>query len=278
MKKMIVDTHTHSTYSFDGQAELKDMLAAAQAKGVAFYGVSEHFNYEFDLDNLLRVDKDEWERVIAFDVDGYFHGARHLQEDYAGVMNVLIGAEFGFSDDEAVKAQYAETARTYNPDFIINSVHCANGNDYYFYPPQGDKAKVYGEYLALIRRSLDVPYPYDVVGHIGYVARYVAYEDKKIDLEMFGTQIDDILSTIIAKDKILEVNTSTKQLPQKTMPDRDILRRYYQLGGRKISFGSDAHDPGRIAEKWDEVVEMLKNIGFTYITVPCRGEHIKVEI
>ena len=56
------------------------------------------------------------------------------------------------------------------------------------------------------------------------------------------------------------------------------MRRYYQLGGRKISFGSDAHGPDRIAEKWDEVVAMLKNIGFTYITVPCRGEHIKVEI
>ena len=28
----------------------------------------------------------------------------------------------------------------------------------------------------------------------------------------------------------------------------------------------------------DEVVEMLKSIGFTYIIVPCRGEHIKVEI
>ena len=275
MNKMIVDTHTHSTYSFDGRAELRDMLATAQQKGVAFYGVSEHFNYDYDWSCL---DADEAALVAGFDADGYFHEGRHLQEDYAGVMNVRIGAEFGFSDDEDAKAKYQEDLKKYAPDFVINSVHSAAGKDYYYYPPTGEKAKVYGEYLALIRRSLDAPYPYDIVGHIGYVARYVPYENKEFEFSMFGEQIDDILSTIIAKDKILEVNTSSKQLPQKTIPAENILRRYYELGGRKISFGSDAHDPWRIAEKWDEVIAMLKNIGFTHIIVPGRGEHIKVEI
>jgi histidinol-phosphatase (PHP family) len=258
MKKFIVDTHTHSTFSFDGRAELKDMLATAQEKGVGFYGVSEHFNYDYNLSYLA---PEEAARVDSFDPDGYFHEGRHLQEDYAGVMNVLIGAEFGFSDDETVKERYREAVEKYAPDFVINSVHSNAGKDYYYYVPTEDKIKVYGEYLSLIRRSLDAPYHYDIVGHIGYVARYVPYENKEITLAEFGPQIDDILSTIIAKDKILEVNTSTKKLPQLTMPAENILRRYYELGGRKISFGSDSHDPWRIAEKWDEVVEMLKNIG-----------------
>ena len=48
--------------------------------------------------------------------------------------------------------------------------------------------------------------------------------------------------------------------------------------GRKVSYGSDAHGINRLADKREEVVAMLKEIGFTYITVPCRGEHIKVEI
>ena len=91
-------------------------------------------------------------------------------------------------------------------------------------------------------------------------------------------RIDDILKTIIAKDKILEVNSSTKQLPQLCMPDVNILQRYYDLGGRKVSFGSDAHFTSRILEKRKEIVEALKQMGFTYITVPFKGEHIKVEI
>jgi histidinol-phosphatase (PHP family) len=98
------------------------------------------------------------------------------------------------------------------------------------------------------------------------------------DLTEFGEQIDDILQTIIRKDRILEINSSSKQLKQRTIPALPIIQRYYELGGRKVSFGSDAHNCERIMEKRDEVVAALKEIGFTYITVPCRGEHIKVEI
>ena len=45
-----------------------------------------------------------------------------------------------------------------------------------------------------------------------------------------------------------------------------------------VSYGSDAHFISRIADKRDEVVEMLKEIGFEYVTVPFKGEYIKVEL
>lgn len=273
--KLLTDMHTHSTYSFDGRSELKDMLETAQKNGIAFYGVSDHFNYDYILSNFC---EEEAEKIKHENPENYFHKARHAQEDYAGVMNVIVGAEFGYSDDKAAQEKYQAVIKKYSPDFVINSVHGEGGKDYARYEFTGDKSTVYKEYLALIRRSLDAPYPYDIIGHIGYVARYVPFEDKELSLLEFGKEIDDILTAIIQKDKILEVNSSNKKLAQRTLPAENILRRYYELGGRKISFGSDAHDIFRVADKRDEVVELLKKIGFTYITVPCRGEHIKVEI
>ena len=86
------------------------------------------------------------------------------------------------------------------------------------------------------------------------------------------------MKTVIAKDKILEVNSASKMRETMTLPSENILQRYYELGGRKISFGSDAHFKERVADKREEVVDMLKRIGFTHITVPFRGEHIKVEL
>ena len=83
---------------------------------------------------------------------------------------------------------------------------------------------------------------------------------------------------IIKKDKILEVNSANKTLENRTLPARHIIERYFALGGRKISYGSDAHFIERIGDKREEIVAMLKEIGFTYLTVPFRGEHIKVEI
>ena len=97
-------------------------------------------------------------------------------------------------------------------------------------------------------------------------------------MEEYGEEIDDILKTIIAKGKILEVNSSTKIPNQISLPDLPIVQRYYDLGGRKVSFGSDAHFKERILDKREELVSALKKIGFTYITVPFKGEYIQVEI
>lgn len=276
MKKMLTDMHTHTTFSHDGKDSPAKMLETAQKKGIAFYGVSEHFDYDYD-----RTLMDEKERLATLNGDevSYFHDLRHLQEDYEGVMNVAVGAEFGYSDDLDVQRRYLETYEKYRPDFVINSVHGVDGQDFARYSFDGmTKAEIYRNYLALVRRSLDVPYPYDIVGHIGYVARYVPFEDRAFDLEEFGEEIDSLLKTIIKKGKILEINSSNKNLENRTLPAEHIIKRYYELGGRKVSFGSDAHFAERIADKWDEVAKMLKNIGFEYVTVPFRGEYIKIEL
>ena len=171
---------------------------------------------------------------------------------------------------------YASTYEKYRPDFVINSVHGGDGLDFAFQSFTEDKKSVYGAYLALVRKSLEVSYPYDIVGHLGYIARYVPFEDKSF--AGFEKEIDDILTAIIQKGKILEVNTAVKGLKQATLPSEDILKRYFALGGRMVSLGSDAHNTGRIAEGLERAVEVLKSIGFTYATVPFKGEYIKVEL
>ena len=275
MEKFLTDMHSHTTYSHDGRNTPEEMLSVAQKKGIAFYGVSEHFDYDYD---LLQMPEEEIQRIKSMDVGGYFHALRHLQEDYEGVMNVAVGAEFGFSEKEEVKNRYLKTYEKYHPDFVINSVHGGDGKDFYRYEFKEDKQTVYRMYLRLVRESLDVPYHYDIVGHLGYIARYVPFEDNALSLEEFGEEIDDILLTIIQKNKILEVNSANKNLANRTLPAEPILKRYFELGGRNVSFGSDAHLVERIGDKWEEVVSMLKKIGFTHLTVPFRREYYKVEL
>ncbi len=274
--KFKVDTHTHSSpASHDAVDSLPKMLAAAQEKGIAFYGISNHFDYDYD---ILSMSEEERKATANGDPAEHFHEARHLQEDYAGVMNVIVGAEFGFSDEKEVQERYLALYKKYDLDYVINSVHGGNGKDFARDTYLEREEEIYGKYLRLIRRSLDVTYPYDIVGHIEYIVRYVSFERREIRLEAFQEQIDDILLTIIRKGKILEINSATKNLPRISLPGEPIVRRYYELGGRNISFGSDAHFVSRIGDKWEEVVRMLKEIGFTHVTVPCRGEYIKVEL
>ncbi len=277
MAKFRTDLHTHSRFSHDGRNTLEEMLSAAREKGLSFFGVNEHFDGGYKLEYFPEKWQKELERERSVR-DEYFHHARYLQEDYAGVLNVLIGVEFGYDDDVEVQKKYAEHCQKHRPDYVINSVHGVDGKDYCYCTLDGDRQTVFGEYLRLVRRSLDAMYPYDIVGHIGYVSRYVPFADRRIRAMEFREQLDDILKTVIEKDKILEINSASKMDEQATLPDYDVVERYFELGGRKVSFGSDAHFKERVGDKFDEVVERLKQIGFTYLTVPCRGEHIKVEI
>lgn len=284
MAAFLTDVHTHSTYSPDGISTLEEMLQTALAKGVAFYGVSEHINY----DMVVAEREGRIPPETYTDEEAYFHKARHLQEDYAGAMNVLVGAEIGYSDDERAKQMNRELIQKYAPDFVVNSIHTLEGVDYWngttFYEiKEGEKVvrpkeEVYREYFALVLRSVQADYPYDIIGHIGYAMRYAPYEDRAAKYADYQAEIDAILKAIIKRDKILEVNSSGGKGLSMTLPDEEILRRYFELGGRKVSFASDAHDTGRIMDKREKVVAMLKGIGFTYLTVPCKGEHIKVEI
>ena len=116
------------------------------------------------------------------------------------------------------------------------------------------------------------------MAHIGYCSRNAVYADPKIRYEDFSEILDRILYRIVEKDKILEINTSSKTAGSPFLPDTDILRRYYEMGGRKVSYASDAHDPSRIMEKRDIVVAALKKIGFSCLSVPDCGKILQIEI
>ncbi len=280
MKKILTDLHSHTAFSPDGRGTMEEMLATAYALGVGYYGLSEHFNFDMIV-NGIPLEGTKPQTPVA----PYFEKARQMQKEYEGRMQVLVGAEFGYTDTARAQQMYQDLVDAHHPDFIIQSVHNLAEGDYAYghgYTDASgkvrDKQEVYEEYLGLVRRSLEVSHPYDILGHVSYCTRYAPYEDRRMLWKDYSKSIDDILTAVIQKDKILEVNSSNKQGPALTLPDDDIIQRYFELGGRKVSFGSDAHFPSRIMEHRAKIMDVLRAIGFDYLTVPCRGEHIKVEI
>lgn len=273
---LLTDIHNHTTFSSDGRNSMEDMLATALGKGLAYYGVADHFNYDYDRLHLTEYGKP----VPPIDEAAYFARGRKLQQEYAGRMRVLIGAEFGYDHSTRVQQRYAETEQTYRPDFVVNSVHTCLGGDCYFprYCDGKTRAYAYNVYLYRVLESLDAPYGYDIVAHIGYCARNAIYADPKLRYTDFADIIDAILKKIIEKNKILEVNSSAKTAGSPFIPDTDILQRYFDLGGRNVIFSSDAHDETRIGDKREVVSAALKEIGFTHTTLPVCGRYIEEEL
>ena len=105
---------------------------------------------------------------------------------------------------------------------------------------------------------------YSVLGHLDLIKRYDSYphypDEKLKDI------LSDILKIVIADGKGIEVNTSSfKYGLDDLTPSRYILELYYNLGGKIITIGSDSHKCDRIGDHFDEVIGVLKEIGFKEI-------------
>ena len=272
---IITDIHTHTKFSSDGKDEMEDIILTAIERGVSYYGIAEHLDYDYELFKV----KIHGKTMPLLNLHAYFEKGREMQEKYKDKIHLLIGLEVGFANDKRLFDMVNLVISRFKPDFIVNSTHTVGNQDCYFPEFCEGKTKelAYGMYLEKICESLDAGYPFDIISHIGYISRNAPYEDKKLRYCEFKDVIDRILLKIIEKGKILEVNSSSRGAGSDFLPDTDIIERYYQLGGRKVSFASDTHDCARVAEGREKVVSVLRKIGFEYLTIPDEDE-TKIEI
>ena len=86
-----------------------------------------------------------------------------------------------------------------------------------------------------------------------------------MDFTPYEDIIHETLKTLVETGKGLEVNTSGyRQGLGKTIPVLRIIRDYYQLGGRVVTLGSDAHQAADLAADFDVAMDILTGVGFRY--------------
>ena len=142
--------------------------------------------------------------------------------------------------------------------------------------PDASADAVRGHIAGFAETSFD-PYDYDIVGHFGYVTRYAPYPDKSLMQPQFAERVDKILGRIIALGKTLEVNTHIRA-PFPQLPEDAVLRRYFELGGRNITFSSDAHRLTDLGDKFEDTREKLAAMGFAHWTVYVRRKPVRIPL
>ncbi len=258
----IYDCHIHSEYSIDGTNKIEDIINTAIKKGVTAITITDH--------------------ALPFhpDFKGYEHIKKSVEEakkfsrKYADKILVLSGVE---RDDE-YPPEFREPFYDFLPDCILGSAHteptfktyfsdcgykslkyCAGVADMEFLEQVVEK---YYLRLSGLAHYADV----DVITHLTFPFRYInGYAKRGMSIEKFYPYIDDVLKGVIKTNKALEVNTSGKAMDwNEFMPNKEILKRYYDLGGRILTLGSDAHKAENIATAFDDAAKMLKGVGFTH--------------
>ena len=98
---------------------------------------------------------------------------------------------------------------------------------------------------------------FDIVGHFDLIKVFKFLP--KQDIRLIAK---DALLEIKKSNIVLEINPAGLRKPiNETYPSKQLLEMAYEMG-IKITFGSDAHNVEQIGFKYDEVLNLAKEIGF----------------
>lgn len=179
---------------------------------------------------------------------------------------VLCGIEIGMQPHCVKKMN--ELMSRHSFDTVISSLHFIDGTDPYHgnYYDGYEYKRGYGHYLETIYDTIRLFPNFDILGHFDYIARYAPYPQTTIYYSEFGDILDVIFRDLIAEGKTFEINTKTYHMFRGREPQLDIniLKRYRELGGEFISFGSDAHGSERIGDNFERFIPMLLQAGIKY--------------
>ena len=266
----MIDLHIHSKHSHDGKNPIEEFIQKAQNEKVKIIGFAEHLDLDYAPFGI---------QFPMINIEKYLKHIAMIKEQTA--LKVLCGLEIGYEKSPEIIEKYNQITKDPRIDFVINSVHLVDGIDYFF--PSAYKGKnnkqVYEHYLLTVLGSVKSDVNYNIVGHIGYIARYAPESFGYIRYPDFADIIDMILRVLVEKDKCLEINTHTKNPDMPFIPDIGIVKRYFELGGDKISFGSDSHTAERAPmREYTRAGNVLKDIGFKYLTYyeNKTAKHIKI--
>lgn len=267
------DSHVHSTFSHDGRSSMEEQCARAAELG--FSGVS--FTDHYDVGENLCTDH----------IERSVQRAAELREQYKGRLQVFQGVEIG---DGAYQKEAWDRAVSRIPfDVVLGSIHTiltgssiVQGYTGWRCLKSFDDSQIqlfltrYYQNMIRIVQEMD----FDVLTHLTLPLRYLnGGLHKGVTLQRQMEQIEQLLREVVRRELALEINTSgIKTDWGEMMPDRKILTLYYQLGGRKITLGSDAHNTRTLGAGLQQGAQAAKEIGFTYYCYYQNRKAVEVEL
>ena len=267
---MRVDYHVHTAFSDDSDYAMEQVVQDAIAMGLDEICFTDHVDYG------VKTDWDAPEKMVYrkggvgelaemplanVDYPAYYKAFQEMQARYGDKISLKFGLEFGMQAHTIEK--YEQLFARYPFDFILLSVHEVEDKEFWNQDFQRGRTqqeyneRYYAELLYLVQHYHD----YSVLAHMDLITRYD--NAGTYPFERLKPILTEILKTVIADGKGIEVNTSSHRYGLADLtPSREILKLYRELGGRILTIGSDSHKPEHLGAFMDETKQELKALGF----------------
>jgi histidinol-phosphatase (PHP family) len=257
------DNHVHTQWSWDTPADASMARSCEQAiaLGIPVVAFTDHLDFlSFTAADRIAsegLDPHRYSRMRLLDTDGYLASVAECRDRYPG-LRILTGAEIGEAHLFDVSASAAVTAA--GLDRILGSVHAipldgrltAAEDIFRLLPADEAMRRYFAEVIRLIEGS-DL---FQVLAHLDFARRSWPTRAGPYEEKAFETEYRAVLGALAASGRALELNTKSP------LAQVELLLWWREAGGSTLSFGSDAHQPWRVGDKFREAVAIADAAGF----------------
>lgn len=240
----------------------------AVALGLPAVAFTEHLEFtsggEGDAIEGMVTDARWWNRIEPLDVTGYVAAVEECRERYPS-LRILCGVEAGESHLFAGSA--AAVIRRHGFDRVLGSLHAVPyngrliGADALFgHLSVGDAMH---RYFAELLRLVEGSGLFEVLAHPDFPRRFWPGEAPPFAEKEHEEEYRAVFRALARSGRVLEVNTKSP------LSSAELIGWWRQEGGTAISFGSDAHQPHRVGDRFKLAVDIVESAGFR----PGRDEY-----
>lgn len=263
ISQLPADNHVHTEWSWDTSAAASMARSCEQALKTGLPSVA--FTDHLDIADPAPDDRAAAENLSTrryrgmrlTDIDGYLNSVRECRERFPG-LRIWSGAELGEAHLFAASIQRAAASAGF--DRLLGSVHAipldgelvAAENLFGRLPAPDVMPRYFAEVIRLIEGSS----LFQVLAHLDYPRRVWPSGAGPYDERRFEEEYRAVLRALAGSDRVLELNTKSP------LASVRLLGWWRDAGGRAISFGSDAHRPGRIGDRFREAAAIATAAGF----------------
>ena len=233
----------------------------ALAIGLPAVAFTEHLEFTAggDGDAIAGIATDArwWSRIKPLDVTGYLAAIADCRQRYPG-LRILSGVETGESHLFAASA--GAIVRGHEFDRVLGSLHAVPyqgklvAADALFGSMPDDEVMRY--YFAELVRLIEGSDLFQVLAHLDFPRRWWPKGPHLYREEGFEEEYRTALRALARSGRVLEINTKTP------LASVDLVRWWRDEGGTAVSFGSDAHLPQRVGDRFKLAVDVVEAAGF----------------
>ncbi len=248
------DYHLHTKWCDHATGEMRDYVEAAIALGLTEIGFAVHMPITIPVPEKLYLTADEM--VL------YVDECRRLQDEFSGRITIRMGGECDYAPGQEDEIEAAIAAHPF--DYVYGSIHFIDGwghdcPEYRDRWETGNVAAIYRRYYELLADAARSG-TYDMLAHFD-LAKKFGYRPQE---DVTDAEVAACDAVAVAGMSV-EISTGGFAKPVgEQYPSEKILRMLRERDV-PICFGSDAHEPGRVGERFDEMHELARKIGWTTV-------------